>query len=66
MDYKFLIFIMILLKLKCLCWVFELSEYQFDIEYVKGCDNVVSDVLSCVFIEDDEIELFVMVVICQM
>lgn len=40
-------------------WVFKLSEYQFDIDLVNGCNNAVSDALSC---EDDKNELHVLAV----
>lgn len=43
-------------KPKCLRWALELSEYQLDIEHVKGCDNAVSNVLSRAPIEDDKID----------
>lgn len=65
-DHKPLTFIMTSAKPKCSRWALELSEYQFDIEHVKGCDNAVSDALSRAPIEDDEIELPVMVVTRQM
>lgn len=46
-------------KPKCVRWVFKLSEYQFDIDLVNGCNNAVSDALSC---EDDKNELHVLAV----
>lgn len=55
-------FIMSSTKPKCSRWALELSEYQLDIEYVKGTDNTVSDALSRAAIEDSEIELPILAV----
>ncbi len=52
-DHKPLVFIASSKTSKCARWSLELSEYDYTVEYVKGSDNVPSDVLSRAPVEDE-------------
>ena len=61
-DHKPLTFMHSSKTAKCARWALELSEYQFEIEHVKGNDNILSDTLSRHAISDSEIDLPILAV----
>ena len=61
-DHRPLTFINTSKSPKCARWSLELADYQYELEYVKGQDNTVSDALSRAPIFDNEIDLPVLAI----